>query len=214
MSTNLGNTIRAICSANGNDKKRMMSIVREVQEKFGCVSDEAIDIIARQISIPRVEVDSMVSFYSFLSRTPKGKIVIRVSNDIIDRMAGYKLIAEAFVKELGINFGETTPDGKISLENTPCIGMCDQAPAVLVNNEVITNLSTDKVREIVKTLRETGDPKKLVHRLGEGNNADPMVRSMVHNNIRKKGEVLFAFAEFKPNAALEKALAMSPVEVI
>ncbi len=216
MSRNLEAAIKDICASQGKEKGRMMDIVRAVQEQFGCVSDEAIDIVSKEISIPRVEVESTASFYSFLSKTPKGKIVIRLSNDIIDRMNGYDLVAEAFKKELGIDFGETTADGLITLENTACIGMCDQAPAALVNNEVVNNLSTDRVRSIVKILKESGDPKQLVHRLGlgEGNNSDPLVRSMVYNNIRRKGEVILAFADFKPNVALEKALAMSPVEVI
>lgn len=216
MSGNLEAAIKNICASQGKEKGRMMDIARAVQEQFGCVSDEAIDIISKEISIPRVEVESTVSFYSFLSKTQKGKIVIRLCNDIIDRMNGYDLVAEAFKKELGIDFGETTADGLITLENAACIGMCDQAPAALVNNEVVNNLSTDRVKNVVKILRESRDPKQLVHRLGlgEGNNSDPLVRSMVYNNIRRKGEVILAFAEFDPNVALEKALAMSPIEVI
>jgi len=216
MSGNREAAIKDICASQGKEKGRMMDIVRAVQEHFGCVSDEAIDIISKEISIPRVEVESTVSFYSFLSKSPKGKIVIRLCNDIIDRMHGYDLVAEAFKKELGIDFGETTADGLITLENTACIGMSDQAPSALVNNEIVNNLSTDRVRNIVKILRESGDPKQLVHQLGlgEGYNSDPLIRSMVYNNIRRKGEVILAFADFKPNVALEKALAMSPVEVI
>ncbi len=216
MSGNLEAAIKDICKSQGNDKGRMMDIVRAVQEQFGCVSDEAIDIISKEISIPRVEVDSTVSFYSFLSKTPKGRIVVRLCNDIIDRMNGYDTVAEAFKKELGIDFGETTPDGLITLENTPCIGMCDQAPAALVNDVVVNYLSTDRVKNVVEILKETKDPRQLVHRigLGEGNNAHPLVRSMVINNIKKKGEVILAFGGFEPNVALEKALAMSPVEVI
>lgn len=190
----------------------MMDIVRAIQEKFGCISDEAIDIIARSVSCPRVEVESTVSFYAFLSKKQQGGIVIRLCNDIIDKMNGSDVVANVFREELGIGFGETTPDGKITLEYTPCIGMGDQAPAALVNDEVITNLSSDKARAVVKTLKETGDPKKLVHRLGDGNNAHELVRSMVHNNIRKRGEVIFS--SYFSNEALEKALAMSPVEVI
>lgn len=212
MSKQMTDTIQGICAEFDKDPKRLMDIVRSVQEKFGCVSEEAIDAVAGTLSMPRVEVDGLVTFYSFLSKEPKGKIVIRLCNDIIDRMFGADTIADAFSRELGIPFGETTPDGKISLEYTPCIGMCDQAPAALVNNEVITYLSTDKVKDIVKILNKTENPRKLVSRLGDGNNAQDLVRSMVHNNIRKKGEVIFA--DYPENAGLEKALAMSPVEVI
>ena len=79
---------------------------------------------------------------------------------------------------------------------------------------MVTDLSTDKVRSIVKTLKETGDPSRLVTRLGDGMNADTLVKSMVHNNICKKGNVIFAFGDHHVNAGLEKAIAMSPVEVI
>ena len=212
MSENLAQAVKKTCSTFGNDRTRMMDIVREVQKEFGCVSDEAIDIIAGSVSCPRVEVESTVSFYAFLSEKQKGSIVIRLCNDIIDRMHGCDVVANVFREELGIGFGETTPDGMITLEYTPCIGMGDQAPAALVNDEVVTYLSSDKARDVVKTLKQTGDPKKLVHRLGDGNNAHELVRSMVHNNIRKRGEVIFY--NYSPNEALEKALAMSPVEVI
>jgi len=90
--------------------------------------------------------------------------------------------------------------------------MSDQAPAALVNDVVVTYLSTDKAREVVRTIKETGDPKKLVKRLGDGANAHELVRSMVHNNIRKKGPVLLA--DFEPGLALKKAVSMSPIEVI
>jgi [NiFe] hydrogenase diaphorase moiety large subunit len=192
----------------------MMDIVRAVQEQFGCVSDEAIDLISQALLCPRVEVESTVSFYAFLSKTPKGEIVIRLCNDIIDRFNGSEMVAQTLSQELGISFGETTPDGKITLEYAPCIGMCDQSPAALVNNVVVTDLSSDKVRSMIKVLKETDDPQQLVSRLGDGNNAHPLINAMVRNNIQKKGEVVFAFGDFKPNDGLKKALAMSPVEVI
>jgi [NiFe] hydrogenase diaphorase moiety large subunit len=189
-----------------------MDIARAVQGKHGCVSSQALDLIAQAVGVPRVEVESLVSFYSFLSVKPKGNVVIRLCNDVIDEMFGAERVARAFTEELGIRFGETTPDGKISLEHTPCIGMCDQAPAALVNDVVVTHLSSDRAREIVRVLRETGDPRRLVRRLGDGNNAHPLVYSMVHNNVRREGPVVLA--PLAPGAALKKALAMSPVEVI
>ena len=214
MSESNSTTVKEICAQFENKKTRMMDIVRAVQEQFGCVSDEAIDLISQALLCPRVEVESTVSFYAFLSKTPKGEIVIRLCNDIIDRFNGSEMVAQTLSQELGISFGETTPDGKITLEYAPCIGMCDQSPAALVNNVVVTDLSSDKVRSMIKVLKETDDPQQLVSRLGDGNNAHPLINAMVRNNIQKKGEVVFAFGDFKPNDGLKKALAMSPVEVI
>lgn len=212
MSESLETRIKSICSEVGNDETRTMDIVCKVQEEFGGVSDQAIDLIAREVKLPRVEVEGTVTFYSFLSKDAKGKFVIRLCNDIIDQFNGVYKIAEAFKKELGIDFGETTSDGLFSLEYTPCIGMSDQAPAVLVNNEVLTYLSTDSVKDIITTLKKTGDTKKLVHRVGDGNNEHKLVQSVVHNNIRRKDQVIFS--DYKDNVGLDQALAMSPVEVL
>ena len=208
----LARDIRDICRSHGNDRTRLMDIARAVQAKYGCVSSQALDLIAQAVKISRVEVESLVSFYTFLSVQPKGKIVIRLCNDVIDEMFGAEKVARVFSEELRIRFGETTPDGKISLEYAPCIGMSDQAPAVLINDTVVTYLSTDRARDIVRVLRETGDPRRLIRRLGDGNNAHPLVRSMVHNNIRREGPVVLA--PLTAGAALRKATAMSPVEVI
>jgi [NiFe] hydrogenase diaphorase moiety large subunit len=212
MSENIQAEIKQICQNSGNDRTKMMDIVRQVQENFGQVSSKAMDIIAKSVNCHRVEVEGVVTFYAFFSKKPKGKVVIRLCNDIIDKMAGAETVAEAFKKELGIDFGQTTPDGKITLEYAPCIGMCDQAPAAIINDEVITYLSTDKVKEVVADIKKHYDPSKLKHRLGDGNNADDLVHSCVHNGIRKKGRVIFA--DYKSEAGLKNALAVSPVEVI
>ena len=99
--------ISSICKNYGNDRSRLMDIIRNVQEKFGCVSEAAINQISSEISIHRVEVESTVSFYSFLSKEKKGKFVIRVCDDIIDRLAGSKKVIETFENELGIKLGST-----------------------------------------------------------------------------------------------------------
>lgn len=209
---NVEQVVSQICQACNNDRTRMMDICEAVQDRFGCVSAEAMDLIARECRCPRVEVESVVSFYAFLSEQPKGKIVIRLCDDIVDRLQGYERVAKALKKELGIGFGETTPCNKFTLEHTPCIGMCDQAPAMMVNDVIVTKLTPAKVSEVVKKLKNNTDPRKLVEKPGDGMNADKRVNAMIRNNIRKKGPVIFA--PFEPGAGLRNALAMSPVEVI
>ncbi|MCK5114561.1 MAG: NAD(P)H-dependent oxidoreductase subunit E [Phycisphaerae bacterium] len=211
MSETLESAVKAVCSECGNDRERMMDIVRAIQGKFGCVSSEAMDMIAKQLATHRVEVESVVSFYSFLSDRPKGKVVIRLCDDIIDEMAGSADVANAFATELGIGIGETTADGKITLEHTPCIGMCDQVPAAMVNDVVVTNLTPAKVKDIVAKLKADVDAD-LVDAPGDGNNANDLVKAMVQNNIQQSGDVIFAGME--PGAAIKKALEMAPKDVI
>lgn len=212
MTDQPASVVREICRAHGQDRTRMLDIVREVQARLGSVSGLAMEIIAEATSTRRVDVEGVVSFYSFLSDQPKGNVVIRLCNDIIDRMHGGDRVATEFSRVLGIQFGQTTPDGKITLEYTPCIGMCDQAPAALVNDVVITDLSSDDAAEIVRKLKSGLAPEQLVRKFGDGNNAHELVRSMVMNHLRRPGPVVFA--PQAPGEALGKALAMSPAEVI
>ncbi len=204
--------VQAICDRYGCDRTRMMDIVIAVQREFGRISTEAMDVIARAVDSHRVEVESVVSFYSFLSIKPTGRVTIRLCRDIVDWMKGYEAVADAVSKELGVAMGETTPDGAITLTNTPCIGMSDQAPAALVNDVVITNLDPDRARGMIRDLRRHLDPQQLVALVGDGNNAHPLVRAMVRNNIRRRGPV--HFAPYEPGAALRKSCALAPDAVV
>ncbi len=204
--------VRDLCREVGKIDHRLLDAAEAVQKEFGCVDSAAMGILAEEMGVQRVEVEGVVSFYSFLSDHPLGEVVIRLCTDVIDRMKGGDEVAVAFRDELGIDFSETTPDGRITLEMAPCIGMSDQAPAALINGTVVTYLGGDQARSIVQRLLRDPDPSKLVGRLGDGNNAHDLVRSMVHNNIRQVGEVVLAGME--PGAGLKNALAMSPVEVI
>ncbi|MBK8596394.1 MAG: NAD(P)H-dependent oxidoreductase subunit E [Holophagales bacterium] len=212
MSTSLENAVVEVCASVGNDPSRLMDVARDIQARFGCVSAEAIDGIHKHLGVSRPTVRSLVSFYSFLSEEPKGRIVIRVCDDPVDRLFGYERVQKAFSDELGIPIGGTTPDGAFTLERTACIGMSDHAPAALVNETPVTDLSTDKAREIVAELRAHMSPERLVKKLGDGNNAHPLVRSMVKNHIRKAGPIVLV--EHRHREATRKAAAMSPNEVI
>jgi [NiFe] hydrogenase diaphorase moiety large subunit len=189
-----------------------MDILLEAHRRLGSVSGEAVDAIAAAVKLPRVEVESTLSFYAFFSPKPRGKFVIRLCNDIIDQMHGADRVARAFREELGIDFGQTTADGLFTLEHTPCIGLCDQAPAALINDKVVTNLSSDRARELIEVLRTSSDVEHLKLTLGNGNNSHPLVRSVVRNNLRERGPVIFA--PLTRGSALRKALAESATEVI
>ncbi len=204
--------IKKVCKSVENNSTRLMDVVRAVQAQYGCVCSESVDLIAAELSLHRVEVQSQVSFYAFLSGTPKGRTVIRLCNDVIDVMNGVETVAGVFSEELGIKPGEVTADGAISLEWAPCIGMSDQAPAALVNDVVVTNLDSDKARTIARQIKAKGPAADLVKTLGDGNNAHDLVKAMVQNNIRAKGAVIFD--AFQSGSALKNALAMTPAEVI
>ncbi len=216
MRTTRKGVVTAVCRVYGNDRSRLLDVALDVQKQLGCVDSRTMDLIAERLSVARVEVESVVSFYSFLYSEPRGHVQIRLCNDVPDRMKGAERIATELEEELGIRVGETTADGRFSLEYASCIGQSDQAPAALVNDLVVPRLGPATARTGVQILKERGESnnlhKLLIREYGDGNNAHDLVRSASNNNLRRAGEVIFA--EMQRGAALERALAMSPVEVI
>ena len=204
--------ITKICNRYGNNRVRLMDIVRDVQQELGHVPQEAFDLIAKGGRTHRVEVQSVISFYAFLSERKKGDVVIRLCDDIIDRYQGGDAVADALSHALGIGFNETTADGKITLEKTPSIGMSDQAPAMMVNDVVVTRLTPERIPDLLAKLRRTKNPQSLVETTGDGNNSHALIHAMVCNNIRESGAVILA--DYKRERGLRKTLVVSPEDVI
>ena len=146
--------IRCWADRFGHERSSLIPILQEVQKKYFCVSDYAMQVIADLLRIHPVEVFSVISFYSFLDDKPKGKYIIRLCRTISCDLQGKERVARQLETDLGIHFGETTPDGKFSLEWANCLGMCDQGPAMLVNEQVYTHVTPEKVHEILETLRQ------------------------------------------------------------
>jgi [NiFe] hydrogenase diaphorase moiety large subunit len=136
----------------------MMPMLETIQEKYRCVSDFAMQEVARQLGVFPTEVYGVVSFYSFLSTEPRGKFAIRLCRTLSCDFAGKREVAQQLENELGIRFGETTKDRLYSLEYCNCLGMCDNGPALLVNNDVYTRVHPELVSDILEKYRRMFGP--------------------------------------------------------
>lgn len=141
--------VQTFVSVYGNERSALISILQEVQRKYKHVSEYAMQVIAHVLDIHPVEVYSVVSFYHFLSEHPKGQYVILLSDCIAHNAEAKQKVARQLQNDLGISFGETTPDGRFTLEKTGCIGMCDQGPVLRVNGRIYTEASADKVGPLI-----------------------------------------------------------------
>ncbi|MFP4106100.1 MAG: NADH-quinone oxidoreductase subunit NuoE [Phycisphaerae bacterium] len=139
----------------GRDRSALMPILQAVQRKYGTISDYAMQNVADLLDIHPVEVYGFVSFYSFLDQKPKGRFVIRLCQTITCDMAGKDRVAQQLKIDLGIDFGQTTSDEMFTLEYANCLGMCDQGPAMLVNDQVFTKVTPEKVHDILQGCRKT-----------------------------------------------------------
>jgi len=145
--------IEKLVETFGNSRSALIPILQEIQKKHHYISEFAQQEVARLLDIHPVEVYSVISFYAFLSSEPKGRNIVRLCQTITCDLAGKYSVAKAIERELGIAFGETTKDNRISLEYTNCVGMCDQGPAMLINDKVYTRLSPEKAVEIINEIK-------------------------------------------------------------
>jgi NADH-quinone oxidoreductase E subunit len=139
----------------GSDRSALIPVLQEVQRKYGHVSEYVMQVVADILGIHPVEVYGVVSFYSFIGHRQKGRFIIRLCRTISCDMQGKERVARQLENDLGIRFGETTPDGNFTLEWANCLGMCDQGPALLVNERIYTNVTPESVHDILEECRTT-----------------------------------------------------------
>jgi len=196
-----------------HDKTRLMDILIAIQSDAGYISPEVVTQIANELDMSEVDVEQTISFYHFFSMKPTGKYNIYLNNSAVANMMGRSEVAAAFIKETGIQFGEVTPDGLIGLYETSCIGMNDQEPAAIINNQIFTKLTSFRVKEIIRDIKDGKKVEDMYSAsFGDGANRDNLVKSVVSNNIRKIGPVLDP--NYKIGDAIKKIIQITPEEVI
>ena len=134
----------------GKDPGQLLVLLKRVQDETGYLSPASLAEVAAFLSVPLSVVYGVATFYSLLSVKPLGRNVIRVCRSLPCYLEHSLTIIKSVEDTLGIKPGETTPDGKFSLELTNCIGACDQAPAMLVNHDVHGSLVPEKIAPILQ----------------------------------------------------------------
>jgi NADH:ubiquinone oxidoreductase subunit E len=150
----LQDEIHELVGRHGRSRAALMPVLQELQQTYSSVSDFAMQVVADEIGIHPAEVYGVVSFYAFLHHEPRGRFQVRLCQTISCDLAGKSRVARQLENELGIRFGETTADGRFSLEWASCLGMCDQGPALLVNERVYTKVTPDQVHAVLEDCRK------------------------------------------------------------
>ncbi|MCY1633987.1 MULTISPECIES: NADH-quinone oxidoreductase subunit NuoE [Marinifilum] len=146
--------VHDLVAKHGTDRENLLPILQGVIDQERYLSEEAILKIAKEMSIPAADVYGTATFYSFLDTDPRGKYVIRVCKTITCAMKGKNQIIQAIENFLKIKVGETTIDKKFTILQTNCLGWCHKAPAMLVNDDVYTELTPESVVDILREYRE------------------------------------------------------------
>jgi [NiFe] hydrogenase diaphorase moiety large subunit len=150
--------IDALVDRHGTGRSALIPILQDVQKRYHTISDFSMQAVADRLGIHPVEVYGVVTFYAFLNEEYHGRFVIRLCRTVSCEMAGKEAVARQLRNDLGIEFGQTTSDGRFTLEWANCIGMCDQGPALLVNDQVFTRVTPEKVHDILTACEKAFGP--------------------------------------------------------
>jgi [NiFe] hydrogenase diaphorase moiety large subunit len=145
--------VLAIAELTDFNRASLIPILRKVKENYRGIDSYAMQLIADVLGVHPVEVYAVATFYSFVKPETEGRLVFRLCRTLSCELEGKERVAEQLQRDLGIGFGETSSDQVFSLEWANCMGMCDQGPAMLVNETVYTQLTPDKVHDIVEEYR-------------------------------------------------------------
>ncbi|MDZ7616538.1 MAG: NADH-quinone oxidoreductase subunit NuoE [Patescibacteria group bacterium] len=150
----LGEEIAALIDKARNEphsESRLIGVLHKVQETFGYLGKEQLDAVAQLLQVPAAKVSGVASFYHFFRLTPRGKYVIHVCMGTACYVKGADRIAQKFMEELGIAWGETSSDRIFTLEGSRCLGTCGLAPVVMIGDDIHGNVTADQVPIILDT---------------------------------------------------------------
>ena len=133
----------------GRSKDELLELLKETQSRYGYLSGDLLVEIAKSLGLPVSEVYGVATFYSFLATKPQGRNVIRICKSVPCLLKNSDMIIDTIMRELEIRPGETTSDGRFSFELTNCIGACDKAPAMMINDDIHGNLNPGKISQIL-----------------------------------------------------------------
>ena len=133
--------------------ENLLVALKEAQAKFGYLSPALMIELARSLDVPVNEVYGVASFYSFLNIKPLGRNIIRICRSVPCYLKENHAIIETVESKIGIKPGETSPDSRFSFELANCIGLCDRAPAMLVNSDVHVDLTPSKILQILQSYK-------------------------------------------------------------
>ena len=131
-------------------KGACVEALKIVQEHRRWISDESLKDVAAFMDMSAAELDSVATFYNLIFRKPVGRHVILLCDSISCWVMGYENIRAQLTRRLNINYGETSADGRFTMLPNPCLGTCDCAPALMIDNDLYRNITVEQLDDILK----------------------------------------------------------------
>ncbi len=131
-----------------------MVVLNELQNRIGFISEPMQAYVAKELNVPPSKIHGVITFYSFFTTQPRGKHTIKFCLGTACYVGGVPQLIEKAKQVLGIEPGQTTKDGNITLEVCRCVGACSQAPVITVDDEVMGRVRPNKIPQIIRSVEE------------------------------------------------------------
>lgn len=138
------------CRSEDHPESQLIAVLHRVQATYGHLAAVHLDAVAQLMQVPAAKVAGVASFYHFFRLKPRGRFMINVCLGTACYVKGADRVAQKFIEELGITWGETSKDGLFTLEGSRCLGTCGLAPVVMIQDEVHSNVTPDQVPAILE----------------------------------------------------------------
>ena len=130
----------------------LIAILQEVQETYGYLPMDVLELVAERTGTPIATIMGVATFYAQFRLEPVGKYLIMLCQGTACHVNGSELISSAITDELGIEDGQTTPDGLFSLKHVACLGCCSLSPVMMINGTTYSSLTPDKAKKVLRSL--------------------------------------------------------------
>ena len=148
--------INEIISSYQGQKWALIPLLQEIQEEIGFIPPEAIQNIAKGLSLFPAQVQGVITFYEQFHTEPRGKNIVRVCRGTACHVKGGKTILKLIKQNLDVEEGDNTEDFQFTLETVPCLGTCFLAPAMMINKDYFGNLAPPKIKSILQQYSSSG----------------------------------------------------------
>lgn len=153
LSDNTIETIKNICAEFENKESELINVLHKVQGKLGYLPAEVQEIVAKELKSSVARVYGVVTFYSYFTMIPKGEFPISICMGTACYVRGAEQVLSEFKRQLKVEVGESTSDGKFSLNCLRCVGACGLAPVVTIGEKVYGRVAPTQVKEIIADYR-------------------------------------------------------------
>lgn len=143
----------AVCAAHGNAASELIEILHDIQDEAGCVAEETLPAIAKALNLARAEVHGVMSFYHDFRRAPAGRVRVQLCRAESCQSRGASALIEDFCARHDVALGQTSRDGRLTVEAVYCLGNCALSPAAMVNGRLIGRADVARLDALVAEAR-------------------------------------------------------------